>query len=354
MLLMFEIVVRHACAWHAPNTQSWCSGTEARGERRGRAQGPALLEEEIEEAAMKCLWLSHYWGLAARYGIYPHVANKEAQYWKAVAPSPSTLAEAAHRFSTDEAEKGVLISRRMKTISGGAESSGVITSARSSTTPDDEALMLRKPSSQDKCPQRDRAVSARLRKGRHLTPEREDVHRQPDLSELGQASAADLIEIERAVAAAEAVHLMTAIDVARQDSMDSTAVLGRHESLDLGEEGREEVKFRIAWLAYVWSRAASTGVVLSCLESALADGDPLLDQSCSRAPLRTRMELLLGPGLHSPYHDLANTRKSFCRVVKPKNPIVSSRPYFPISLSPQSSLETELHSLPQPPNINTA
>jgi hypothetical protein len=40
-----------------------------------------------------------------------------------------------------------------------------------------------------------------------------------------QASAADLIEIERAVAAAEGVHLLAAVDVARHDSLDSSACL---------------------------------------------------------------------------------------------------------------------------------
>ncbi|GAX77728.1 hypothetical protein CEUSTIGMA_g5171.t1 [Chlamydomonas eustigma] len=47
---------------------------------------PYMTDIEVEEAALRCYWLSHYWALAQQLGIYTEIAGDKEPYWRALAP----------------------------------------------------------------------------------------------------------------------------------------------------------------------------------------------------------------------------------------------------------------------------
>ncbi|GIL72560.1 hypothetical protein Vretimale_4318 [Volvox reticuliferus] len=59
------------------------------------AEDLLLSDEEVQEAALRALWLGHYWGLASTLGIIPEVSTAQAERWQAVSPSVEVLHTAA-------------------------------------------------------------------------------------------------------------------------------------------------------------------------------------------------------------------------------------------------------------------
>lgn len=56
-----------------------------------------LSADEVEEAALRCALLSHYWGLAAALGVCATIAAERAEYWCAFAPTAAAAADVARR-----------------------------------------------------------------------------------------------------------------------------------------------------------------------------------------------------------------------------------------------------------------
>lgn len=64
-----------------------------------------LTEAEVEEAAMRAAWLSHYWGLASELDVCsPCVALEKATYWQQVAPPAEVLQANAARVAAQVLE----------------------------------------------------------------------------------------------------------------------------------------------------------------------------------------------------------------------------------------------------------
>lgn len=60
---------------------------------------------EVEELLLKRCWLSRYWALAARHGVYADIAHAKHKLWASLAPSPLefVFTESGRNFSTGNA-----------------------------------------------------------------------------------------------------------------------------------------------------------------------------------------------------------------------------------------------------------
>ncbi|KAG2499134.1 hypothetical protein HYH03_002717 [Edaphochlamys debaryana] len=70
-----------------------------------------LSAEEVQEAALRTLWLAHYWGLAQSLGNIPQLATGQAERWASAAPPE----EALHAAAADVAERVRLRSQGVST-----------------------------------------------------------------------------------------------------------------------------------------------------------------------------------------------------------------------------------------------
>ncbi|GFR41374.1 hypothetical protein Agub_g2057 [Astrephomene gubernaculifera] len=59
------------------------------------AEDVLLSGEEVQEAALRAIWLAHYWGLARDLGILPELATAQAERWSRAAPPVEVLYTAA-------------------------------------------------------------------------------------------------------------------------------------------------------------------------------------------------------------------------------------------------------------------
>ncbi|KAG2440351.1 hypothetical protein HXX76_004456 [Chlamydomonas incerta] len=65
------------------------------------AEDLLLTTEEVQEAALRTIWLAHYYGLARDLGILPELAVAQAERWRSTAPPEEVL----HRCAADVARR---------------------------------------------------------------------------------------------------------------------------------------------------------------------------------------------------------------------------------------------------------
>ncbi|GLC35980.1 hypothetical protein PLESTB_000525700 [Pleodorina starrii] len=186
------------------------------------AEDLLLTDEEVQEAALRALWLGHYWGLASNLGILPEVSKAQAERWQSVSPSVDVL----HAAASD-------VARRVRELSQGLPGAPMMVIGN----------------------EREEATHSILR-----------------------ACVADVVECERALRRADALGVVTssrtclallaqestlcsgAVDAVKTlDDLDDPAhpVPGR---VPLPEKCLDELAFCVSWLTYVWGRAALAGI----------------------------------------------------------------------------------------------
>ncbi|GIL72556.1 hypothetical protein Vretimale_4318 [Volvox reticuliferus] len=188
------------------------------------AEDLLLSDEEVQEAALRALWLGHYWGLASTLGIIPEVSTAQAERWQAVSPSVEVL----HTAAAD-------VARRLRDLTQGMTS--------------DQASEL--------CP--------------NVIDYNRNYATQPI------ACVADIVECERAWRRVDALGVVAScrasLILAAQES-ESRAGFQAVETLDSFDDptvptselvtlplaAELEVRFCVSWLTYIWGRAALAGV----------------------------------------------------------------------------------------------
>ncbi|GLI68783.1 hypothetical protein VaNZ11_013276 [Volvox africanus] len=189
------------------------------------AEDLLLTDEEVQEAALRALWLGHYWGLASTLGIMPEVSTAQAERWQAVSPSVEVL----HTAAAD-------IARRVRDLT-----QGVISGQASVLFP-------------------------------NVIDHNRNYARQPI------ACVADIVECERAWRRVDALGIVascrTSLALTAQESVfrgdfqavemldsfdDPTALTPEPVTLPLAAE--LEVRFCVSWLTYIWGRAALAGII---------------------------------------------------------------------------------------------
>ncbi|KAG2455113.1 hypothetical protein HYH02_000933 [Chlamydomonas schloesseri] len=65
------------------------------------AEDLLLTSEEVQEAALRTIWLAHYYSLARDLGVLPELATAQAERWRAAAPPEELL----HRIAADVARQ---------------------------------------------------------------------------------------------------------------------------------------------------------------------------------------------------------------------------------------------------------
>ncbi|BBN19083.1 hypothetical protein MPTK1_8g07740 [Marchantia polymorpha subsp. ruderalis] len=167
-----------------------------------------LDQPEAEELLLKRCWLSRYWGLAARLGVYADIAHGKHSLWASLAPSPFEFVVAA-------AEKAL-------------EAPALATS-------------------------RELRPSTSKRPHRHLKTMGEIIASEED--------AGSMLAVDKALREMAMLRVEEAVLLAMTDH--------RHPAMmrvGLSVDEAEDVQFKQAWLLYFWSRAKWLG-----LERDLAD-----------------------------------------------------------------------------------
>lgn len=236
-------------------------------ERARQALQELLLSPwEVQEARLRCCWLAHYWGLAAKLGLYPEVAAAQAAFWQPLAPATTSMEEAARALckrpqdatqppsTTDASREGSIKSQlntgatiangssNAEARSGNASSNGLKTDA---SLP---SWLKQRPGGAASCVQTSASDMVAIERGLR------------QLQALRVPEAVNELLLERGLAqqAQPPQATAAALDALLQPSM---------SVMSLSEEQSEDVCFKRAWLALLWRRAAELGVELQVSEA---------------------------------------------------------------------------------------
>ncbi|GAV64208.1 hypothetical protein CFOL_v3_07726 [Cephalotus follicularis] len=176
---------------------------------RNTAQRMLLTREEMEEVVLKRCWLARYWSLCVQYGIYAEIAKAKFEYWSSFAPLPVEVVLAAgQRAKEENSSENNNAEEKEKAFKDLHELSG---------EGNFESMLL-------------------VEKGLH---------------ELASLKVEDAV----ALAMAQKRHSSSL----KSDDV-KLPIEGQFEAFELSQEESEDVRFKQAWLTYIWKRAQNHGL----------------------------------------------------------------------------------------------
>lgn len=214
--------------------------------------------EEIEEAALKCVWLATYWSLADHFHILQPLSAEKAQYWSALAPS---LTRELEEMSCECAKVN---EDNSDDVSTSSETVCVVSVQSSKPTGKAAGISTNSSASGSKTKAADDLSILSTSEGANR-----------------QATAGDIVEIERAMCQLHSMGVVIAVQAALMDSLQariaekvdscSGFLEGDGESAEhqspvealvslLGPEQLEEMAVLKHWCALMWQRAATAGI----------------------------------------------------------------------------------------------
>ncbi|KAI5676412.1 hypothetical protein M9H77_07362 [Catharanthus roseus] len=171
-----------------------------------------LTQDEMEEVVLKRCWLARYWNLCVQYGIHGEIARARHEYWSAFAPLPTEVVLAAGQKARDE--------NSMVNNDGEEREKALRKLNELSRDGNVESMLL---------------VDKGLRELTSLKVE--------------EAIAIAMARQRRNVSAKPTDELKLPIE-------------GEYfsEAFELSQEESEDVRFKQAWLTYIWRRAKNMGL----------------------------------------------------------------------------------------------
>mmetsp|Transcript_24640 Transcript_24640/g.53807 ORF Transcript_24640/g.53807 Transcript_24640/m.53807 type:complete len:416 (+) Transcript_24640:194-1441(+) len=225
--------------------------------------GPPLLDdlmlssEEVEEGAMRCCWVAHYWHMANQLDMCTEVAGERSAYWQSMAMPHEVFLETVKR-AVAPYMPAAPVTDAASAEPGTAAATSVSEALASADTDATVGDIVE--------------VERAMRQLQELGIIQEVGCTLAHRAALAQSSTLVVspeLQPYRAAEQVEAAYRLagsSAIAPAPFDPEDpalplnTPAAYGQQAGPSLSALEQEEVHFQKAWLAYMWSRAAGAGV----------------------------------------------------------------------------------------------